>query len=120
MPPPHPLVHQIIAKLLTAIVFYRFVLQVLCTSLFYIQRLCAAMRLTFDVTVTKSLPRLSLSYPVELTVRIGQTVTTNATLSGHASTWFYESGFYTKGDVNCYQRAPCTLIQNRIFLKQYF
>ncbi|KAJ7370482.1 hypothetical protein OS493_032047 [Desmophyllum pertusum] len=63
---------------------------VMCIPLFYIQRLCAAIRLSFDVTVTYSLPRLSLSYPVELTVRIGQTVTTNATISGHASTWFHE------------------------------
>ena len=72
--------------------------QVMCIPLFYIQRLCAAIRLSFDVTVTYSLPRLSLSYPVELTVRIGQTVTTNATISGHASTWFHENGFYTKGN----------------------
>ncbi|KAL9961462.1 hypothetical protein ACROYT_G030404 [Oculina patagonica] len=72
---------------------------VMCTPLFYIQRLCTAIRLTFDVTVTYSLPRLSLSYPVQLTVRIGQTVTTNATLSGHVSTWFHKSGLYTKGTV---------------------
>ena len=46
-----------------------------------------------------SLPRLSLSYPVQLTVYIGQTVTNNATISAHASTWFHESGFYTKDAV---------------------
>ncbi|PFX32886.1 hypothetical protein AWC38_SpisGene2270 [Stylophora pistillata] len=70
---------------------------VMCVPLFYFQRLCGAIRLTFDMTVSYSLPRLSLSYPVELNVHIEQKVTTNATLSGYASTWFYESGFYTKG-----------------------
>ena len=79
----------------------------MCIPLFYIQRMCAAVRLTFDVTVTHSLPRLSLSYPVEMTVRIGQTVTTSATLSGHASTWFHESGFFTKGDIH-FQYTPST------------
>ena len=81
------------------------VFQVICVPLFYIQRLCAAVRLTFDVTVTHSLPRLSVSYPAEMTVHIGQTVTTNATLSGHASTLFHESGFFTKGDI-CFQYTP--------------
>ena len=73
--------------------------QIICIPLFYIQRLCTATRLDFDVTVTYNMYRLSLSYPVELAVHIGQTVTTNATFSTHASTWFHESGFYTKGKV---------------------
>lgn len=72
----------------------------MCIPLFYLQRLCGAIRLTFDITVIYSLPRLSLSYPVELSVHVGQTVTTNATLSGHASTWFHKSGFYTKGKIH--------------------
>ena len=81
------------------VALFSFVFQVICVPLFYIQRLCAAVRLTFDVTVTRSLPRLSLSYPVEMTVHIGQTVTTNATLSAHVSTWLHESGFFTKGEI---------------------
>ena len=71
--------------------------QVTCIPLFFIQRLCAATRLKFDVTITYSLPRLSLSYPVEVTIHIKDTVTTNATFSVHASTWFLESGVYTTG-----------------------
>lgn len=71
--------------------------QVTCIPLFFIQRLCAATRLKFDVTITYALPRLSLSYPVEVTVHIKHTVTTNATFSAHASTWFLESGVYTTG-----------------------
>lgn len=45
------------------------------------------------------MPRVSKSYPTLLTVHIGQTVTNNATLSAHVSTWFHESGFDTKGNV---------------------
>ena len=71
--------------------------QVTCIPLFFIQRLCAATRLKFDVTITYGLPRLSLSYPVEVTVHIKHAVTTNATFSAHASTWFLESGVYTTG-----------------------
>ena len=71
--------------------------QVTCIPLFFIQRLCAATRLKFDVTITYGLSRLSLSYPVEVTVHIKHTVTTNATFSAHASTWFLESGVYTTG-----------------------
>ena len=72
--------------------------QVTCIPLFFIQRLCAATRLKFDVTITYGLPRLSLSYPVEVTIHIKHTVTTNATFSAHASTWFLESGVYTTGN----------------------
>ena len=100
---------------------FSFVFQVMCAPLFYIQRLCAAMRLKFDVTVTRSLSRLFLSYPIDMTVHIGQTITTNVTLSGHASTWLHERGFFTKGDI-CFQYTPSILIQNphlfpRCFIK---
>ena len=73
--------------------------QVMCVPLFYIQQFCAAARLTFNVKVTYRMPRVSKSYPTLLTVHIGQTVTNNATLSAHVSTWFHESGFDTKGNV---------------------
>ena len=35
---------------------------------------------------------------MEVTVHIKHTVTTNATFSAHASTWFLESGVYTTGE----------------------
>ncbi|XP_068736122.1 uncharacterized protein [Montipora capricornis] len=71
----------------------------MCVSLFYIQRLCTTIRLIFDVKTTFSMPRVFMSYPAQLTVHIGQTVSNNATISAHVSTWFQESGFYTKGTV---------------------
>ena len=79
--------------------------QVMCVPLFYIQQLCAAARLTFNVKVTHRMPRVSKSYPTQLTVHIGQTVTNNATLSAHVSTWFHESGFDTKGNVMEFYRS---------------